>query len=308
MFADNPDATLRDIAIADAAHTVTQWSHATSPRTGLPQTAGADRVFVLDDWLNPAAVGVTGEVYYAGGGVDAAARTATPATALRYPENPYRDSDDTAYLYRTGDRARWSAEGGLEYVASGDLQVQAALEALPGVAAAATRYWETRGGPVLGAYVVLTDPASPLDTAALPEPLAALPITVLDALTGPLPRPVITSAAPSEPARTETERALAAMLTDLLSAERFGRLDDFFTLGGDSILAVQLAARARDAGMPLTARMVFEHPVLAELAAAVDAKVTHADVSVDAHHEPMAASGLSSDELAALTAGWGTDN
>ncbi len=308
VFADNPDATLRDIAIADAAHAVTRWSRATAPRTGLPQTAGADRVFVLDDWLNPVAVGVIGDVYYAGGGVDAAARTATPATVFRYPENPYRDSDDTAHLYRTGDRARWSAEGVLEYVASGDLQVQAALEALPGVAAAATRYWETRGGPMLGAYVVLTDPASSLDTAALPEPLAALPITVLDALTGPLPRPVITSAAPSEPARTETERALAAMLTDLLSAERFGRLDDFFTLGGDSILAVQLAARARDAGVPLTARMVFEHPVLAELAAAVDAKVAHADVSVDAHHEPMAASGLSSDELAALTAGWGTEN
>ena len=84
--------------------------------------------------------------------------------------------------------------------------------------------------------------------------------------------------------------------------------DLFFTLGGDSILAVQLAARARDAWVPLTARMVFEHPVLAELAAAVDAKVAHADVSVDAHHEPMAASGLSSDELAALTAGWGTEN
>ena len=62
------------------------------------------------------------------------------------------------------------------------------------------------------------------------------------------------------------------MLTTLLGVEEFGRYDDFFTLGGDSILAVQLAARARDNGMALTARMVFEHPVLAELAAALDAK------------------------------------
>ncbi len=107
-------------------------------------------------------------------------------------------------------------------------------------------------------------------------------------------------------ARTETERALAAMLVDLLSVQEFGRHDDFFTIGGDSILAVQLAARARDAGVPLTARMVFEHPELAELATAIDAKAGQAQVA-DTRHEPMAASGLSDDELAALTAGWGTD-
>jgi mycobactin peptide synthetase MbtE len=118
------------------------------------------------------------------------------------------------------------------------------------------------------------------------------------------------STAPSEPARTETERALAAMLIDLLSVEEFGRHDDFFTLGGDSILAVQVAARARDAGIPLTARMVFEHPELAELAAAIDARAGEAPaggMNTDTRHEPMAVSGLSDDELAALTAGWGTD-
>ena len=65
---------------------------------------------------------------------------------------------------------------------------------------------------------------------------------------------------PAEPARTETERALAAMLAEVLEVPEVGRNDDFFSLGGDSILAVQLAARARDAGIPLTARMVFEHP------------------------------------------------
>ncbi|MCF6388929.1 amino acid adenylation domain-containing protein [Mycobacterium sp. MBM] len=308
-FADNPDVTLRDITVADGEAAMSEWSRTTPPRTGLPQTAGADRVFVLDEWLNPVAVGVAGDVYYAGGGIDAAAGAASPAAACRFLANPLPDAGGRTYLYRTGDRARWTAEGALEYLESGDMRVQAALEALPGVAAAVTRYWETRSGQVLGAYVVPTDPAAPFDATALPEHLAALPITVVDGLTAPLPRPVITTSAPSEPARTETERALAAMLTDLLSAPEFGRHDDFFTLGGDSILAVQLAARARDAGVPLTARMVFEHPVLAELAAAVDAKVAQAGaVSADTHHEPMAASGLSSDELAALTAGWGAEN
>lgn len=310
-FADDPDRTLRDITIADGDDgIVAQWSSSATPLEGLPQTVGADRVYVLDEWLVPVAAGVTGDVYYAGGAIDASYETVGPAAAFRYPENPFGSS---ARLYRTGDRARWNSEGTLEYLERGEHRVQAALEAVPGVAAATTRYWETRTGPVLGGYVVAAEPAVDADTfvaalrAVLPEEHAELPITVLNSLDGGmLPRPVVVSTAPSEPARTETERALAAMLVDLLSVQEFGRHDDFFTLGGDSILAVQLAARARDAGVPLTARMVFEHPELAELAAAIDAKAGQAQVA-DTRHEPMAASGLSDDELAALTAGWGTD-
>ncbi|MCV7039735.1 non-ribosomal peptide synthetase [Mycolicibacterium moriokaense] len=106
---------------------------------------------------------------------------------------------------------------------------------------------------------------------------------------------------PAEPARTETERILAAMLSEALEIPEIGRNDNFFSLGGDSIMAVQLAARARDAGIPLTARMVFEHPAIHDLAATVD----NADAGPaigDTHHEPMATSGLTADELASVTA------
>ncbi|CFE42347.1 peptide synthetase [Mycobacterium tuberculosis] len=109
---------------------------------------------------------------------------------------------------------------------------------------------------------------------------------------------------PAEPADTETERALAAILADVLEVGEVGRYDDFFNLGGDSILATQVAARARDGGIPLTARMVFEHPVLCELAAAVDAKPHVEAEPDDKHHAPMSTSGLSPDELSALTASW----
>lgn len=108
----------------------------------------------------------------------------------------------------------------------------------------------------------------------------------------------------AEPADTETERALAAILADVLEVGEVGRYDDFFNLGGDSILATQVAARARDGGIPLTARMVFEHPVLCELAAAVDAKPHVEAEPDDKHHAPMSTSGLSPDELSALTASW----
>jgi mycobactin peptide synthetase MbtE len=107
-------------------------------------------------------------------------------------------------------------------------------------------------------------------------------------------------AGPAEPARTETEHALTVMLAEVLDVPEVGRNDDFFSLGGDSILAVQVAARARDAGLALTARMVFEHPVIHELAATID-DAGSAPEAVDVRHEPMTASGLSPDELAAVT-------
>ncbi len=107
-----------------------------------------------------------------------------------------------------------------------------------------------------------------------------------------------------EAPRAGTEQALAALLTDLLGAQDVGRHDDFFGLGGDSVLAVQLAARASDAGLDLTARMVFEHPEVAALATAVDSGAGEAAQRQDTQHAPMSASGLPADELAALTASW----
>ncbi|OBK44912.1 non-ribosomal peptide synthetase [Mycobacterium sp. 1081908.1] len=122
----------------------------------------------------------------------------------------------------------------------------------------------------------------------------------------PAPARAAAVADPAEPPHTATERALAAILADMLEANEIGRHDEFFNLGGDSILAVRVAARARDAGMPLTPRMIFEHPVLHELAAALDAKSSaETEPENDGSHAPMSASGLSAEELAALTSSWG---
>lgn len=118
-------------------------------------------------------------------------------------------------------------------------------------------------------------------------------------------QPAPTGPGPAEPPGTATERTLAAILAAVLDAGEVGRSDEFFSLGGDSICAVRVAAQARDAGLPLTPRMVFEHPVLHELAAALDAKSESETDSADTHHAPMSASGLSADELAELTSSWG---
>ena len=309
-FATDAEQTVRDIAVVDAGEQdllVGDWSRKAVPPAGLPQTEGATRVYVLDEWRQPVGIGVVGDAYYAGGAVDEAAAAATGVGADRFVPSPFGDGQ----LYRTGDRARWTTDGRLEPITSGEPRLQGLLEALDGVAAAATRHWEARGTTTLAGYLVpepgIVDTESVLETArvALPDEFSGAVLRLVDSIEPTtLTRPRVTTTAPAEPPATPTEETLAAMLVALLGVTDVGRYDDFFTLGGDSILAVQLAARARDTGVAMTARMVFEHPGLADLAAAIDRAGT---VAADVRHEPMSASGLSPDELAALTAGWGQD-
>jgi mycobactin peptide synthetase MbtE len=106
----------------------------------------------------------------------------------------------------------------------------------------------------------------------------------------------------------ETEQALIALLQELLDITGVDREDNFFAVGGDSIISVQLAARATAQGLPLTPAMVFEHMTIAALAAAVDAAADQAAAEADSaptqQVAPMSASGLSADALAELTATW----
>ena len=316
-FATDADRTLRDLAVIDVDERrmlVDDWSRRAVPPAGLPQTEGADRVYVLDEWLDPVAIGVSGDVYYGGGAVDRASATVHSAAAARFIPNPF-DKGGNSRLYRSGDRARWTVDGRLDPLDTGDHRVQAALEADGRIAAAATRVWAGRGGGVVAGYVVAAAAVEDTESflgeirAALPADVAPAILVLVDDLDERrFTRPRVTVTGPSEPVRTDTERALATLLSDVLGTERVGRGDDFFTLGGDSILAVQLAARGRDAGIALTARMVFEHPVLADLATAIDQGAGAATSVGDTHHQPMAASGLSSDELASLTAGWSSSD
>jgi mycobactin peptide synthetase MbtE len=143
--------------------------------------------------------------------------------------------------------------------------------------------------------------------------LDALPKTESGKLNRPgLPRPAVSTSGQIEPSRTDTERALAAVFADLLSTPDVGRFDDFFALGGDSILSVQLASRARAVGLAVNPRMVFENPTVEQLAAAVDALDAPGDAASsddvddpgETRFEPMTASGLSPADLAAVTQLW----
>ncbi len=305
-----------------------------APKIGTPMEGS--QVYLLDDALQPVPVGVVGELYYAGEQIARGYWKQPALTAGRFIANPYA-AEPGSRFYRSGDRGRWTEDGRLEFVGRTDHQVkvrgfrvelaevEAALKAADGVAVAAARTWDGPGGSTLAGYVVAHEPVSdPAAFAAsvrasvaasLPGYMTPATISVLDAMPATesgklnrpaLPRPEVHTTGASEPARTDTERAVAAVMEQLLDVAEIGRDDDFFTLGGDSILSVQLAARMRAAGLTVEPRTIFEHPTVAALAAVIDdGEVGQDGTRTDTRHQPMSVSGLSADDLAALTSSWG---
>ncbi|MFI5606844.1 non-ribosomal peptide synthase/polyketide synthase [Amycolatopsis sp. NPDC051903] len=238
---------------------------------------------VLDARLRPAPPGVTGELYLSGVQLARGYLARPGLTAERFVANPFGEPGER--MYRTGDLARWTADGGLEFLGRADDQVkirgfrvelgeiEAALGTHPAVAQARVIVHE---GRQLVAYVVLHRPAEELlehVAGTLPEhivpaavvPLAALPLTPsgkLDRRALPAPEFETGDDAPATP----REEVLARLVAGVLSLPRVGVRDDFFRLGGDSIVAMQLVARARAAGLLLGARDVFRHRTVAGLA------------------------------------------
>ncbi|RMI31926.1 amino acid adenylation domain-containing protein [Nocardia stercoris] len=269
------------------------------------------RALVLDSRLHPVPEGVCGELYLGGIGLARGYHARPDLTAARFVADPYGTAG--ARLYRTGDLVRWQrGTGVLEFLGRNDFQVQvrglrielgeidAALAARPEVGFAVTvgQRIDT-GATVLVSYVRPAD-ENPLDTAelttalaaTLPEYLVPAAIVVLDEIPltpsgkldrAALPGPVLEPVRYRAP-QTEAEQAVAAVVAEVLGVDRVGLDDDFFALGGDSIMSVQVVSRARAKGVTFTARDVFEHRTVAALAAA--AQVETAD-SVVPHSGPV---------------------
>ncbi|KAA0111290.1 non-ribosomal peptide synthetase [Mycolicibacterium sp. P1-5] len=303
------------------------------PKIGVPMEGS--QVYLLDEALQQVPVGVVGELYYAGEQIARGYWRQPALTASRFIANPYA-AEPGSRFYRSGDRGRWTEDGRLEFVGRTDHQVkvrgfrvelaevEAALKAADGVAVAAARTWDGPSGASLAGYVV---PHEPVDdpamfaasvrasvAAALPGYMTPATISVLDVMPATesgklnrpaLPRPEVHTTGASEPARTDTERAVATAMEQLLDVVAIGRDDDFFALGGDSILSVQLAARMRGVGLTVEPRTIFEHPTVATLAAAIDdGHAGQGDGRTDNRHEAMSVSGLSAADLAGLTSSW----
>ena len=257
---------------------------------GVPAAGAA--LFVLDAWLQPVAPGVVGELYVAGDGVGVGYLHRTSLTATRFVACPY--GPPGTRMYRTGDLVHWGPDGQLRYVGRADEQikirgyrielgeVQTALAAIGGVTRAAVIAREDRPGDkrLVGYVTGAVDPAEvradlaerlpgylvPAAVVLLPE----LPLTTSGKLdVRALPAPEYTAGqyrAPESP----VEETLVGIYADVLGLDRVGIDESFFELGGDSILAMQVAARARAAGLTCRPRDVFVEQTVGRLASVVE--------------------------------------
>jgi acyl carrier protein len=249
---------------------------------------------VLDDRLQPTPVGTVGDLYLAGTQLARGYLGRPGLTAERFVAHPGGSAGDR--LYRTGDRARWRADGVLEFAGRDDGQVkvnglrievgeiEALLRAHPSVSDGVVVVTERAPGDVrLTAYAV-GRPDLPVTPAELRRhltqhlPRALLPaVMVIDALPltrhGKLDRAALPDVADQRPPRgrppqTSRERALCELFAKVLGTTDVGADDSFFDLGGHSLLATRLITQARSAlGVEIDMAALFEHPTAAGLAA-----------------------------------------
>ncbi|MFI6770441.1 amino acid adenylation domain-containing protein [Streptomyces sp. NPDC050355] len=304
------------------------------------------QAYVLDSELNPMPPGVPGELYLAGSQVARGYLNRPELSAERFVANPFAPvrgdslgetgvpSTPGPRMYRTGDQARWTAEGTLEYLGRIDGQVkvrglrielgeiESVLAQHPDVALAVVTVREdSPGDQRLTAYVVpVADPAthartraaprsvpgprnadtapfgpasfastSPVDTAALRAWAVArlpaymvpgafvllqeLPLTTNGKLNrAALPAPETLAVPGGRQPKHPREMVLCALFAEALGRQRVGIDDDFFSLGGHSLMAVKLISRIRAAlGTELPIGALFEAPTVAELVRLVEA-------------------------------------
>ncbi|ABN87372.1 syringomycin synthetase [Burkholderia pseudomallei 668] len=294
----------------------TVWStvrRVTTPVVDIGGPIANTQVYVLDERLRPAPIGVAGELYIGGAGVARGYLNRPELTRERFVDDPFRRG---GRLYRTGDLARRRADGNLEYLGRNDFQVKirgfrielgeieaqlAKAHGVQGVALAA-RDTPTADKRLVAYYVGDASAAALREHAAARLPaymvpaayvrLAAWPLTPngkLDRAALPAPDDEAYARAEYEAPRGEHECKLAAIWRAVLQVERIGRHDDFFELGGHSLLAVRAVTAMRDAfGSDTSLRDLFARPVLKDLAehASTAARARDAAIPKVARGEP----------------------
>lgn len=258
------------------------------------------QLYVLDENLQPIDNGLTGELYIGGDGVGLGYLNRRELTDDRFIPDPF-SRDGHARLYRTGDLARLSSEGILDYLGRIDNQVkvkgfrieldevETILRKCPGVRDCAVLAREDATGEKrLIAYVVCDQHDGKMDElrafmkAKLPDFMVPttfirmdlLPLTTngkvdRKALPAPERRSNDCQQERSSVTHTAAEQKLMKIWAEVLKLERVGLHDNFFDLGGDSILGTLILARAAQAGVKISPRQLFEHQTIAELSNAI---------------------------------------
>lgn len=255
------------------------------------------QLYVLDQHCQPVPIGVVGDLHIGGLGLARGYLNQPQLTAQKFIPNPFSQTPGER-LYKTGDLARYRADGVLEYLGRIDDQVkirgfrielaeiQSVILEYSGVKEAVVIAREdVPGNKRLAAYIVWNaESPSSIDVMQsflqekLPDymvpsvfvPLKELPLTnngKVNTKALPAPEQVRAESGTFVPPTTPTEKLLAEIWTQVLRVERLGIHDNFFELGGDSILSIQIIAKANQAGLQLIPKQMFDHQTIAKLAA-----------------------------------------
>ncbi|HEJ5349024.1 non-ribosomal peptide synthase/polyketide synthase [Pseudomonas aeruginosa] len=303
VFAKLPQAGLYNLyGPTEAAIDVTHWTCVEEGKDAVPigRPIANLACYILDGNLEPVPVGVLGELYLAGQGLARGYHQRPGLTAERFVASPFVAGER---MYRTGDLARYRADGVIEYAGRIDHQVklrglrielgeiearllehprvrEAAVLAVDGRQLVGYVVLESEGGDwreALAAHLATSLPEYmvPAQWLAL-ERMPLSPNGKLDRKALPAPEVSVAQAGYSAP-RNAVERTLAEIWQDLLGVERVGLDDNFFSLGGDSIVSIQVVSRARQAGLQLSPRDLFQHQNIRSLALAAKAGAATAE-------------------------------
>ncbi len=292
VFAKLPQAGLYNLyGPTEAAIDVTHWTCVEEGKDAVPigRPIANLACYILDGNLEPVPVSVLGELYLAGQGLARGYHQRPGLTAERFVASPFVAGER---MYRTGDLARYRADGVIEYAGRIDHQVklrglrielgeiEARLLEHPWVREAAVLAVD---GKQLVGYVVLESEGGDWRevlaahlAASLPEYMVPAQWLALERMplspNGKLDRKALPKIEAEDglgeyvaPA-SEPERQLAAIWADVLGRERVGVTDNFFALGGDSIVSIQVVSRARQAGLQLSPRDLFQLQNIRKLA------------------------------------------
>ncbi|MDE9430506.1 non-ribosomal peptide synthetase [Xenorhabdus bovienii] len=270
-------------------------------------TIANTRIYLLDSQQQLVPEGAVGEIYIAGRGVTQGYHQHSALTAERFFIDKFADRDSGERMYRSGDLARRQADGNLQFIGRVDQQVKVRgyriepgeiehhLADLPGVhEAVVTLYEDTAGQSQLVAYIRpianqtleggelraelhqrLPRHMIPSLFVTVPE-WPRLPNGKLNRAALPKPQDALLSSRYEAP-QNPSEVALAGIWCSLLNLSEVGRQDDFFALGGHSLLLVRLLNRIVEQGYPAPAlNDFFQNPLLADMARLIDSTPTQA--------------------------------